>query len=49
MMRRRILLVEDEEPIAEPLTAALEREGFDVVGAGTAAAALEARTRLARM
>ena len=46
MTRRRILLIEDEESISEPLTAALEREGFDVVGAATAADGREAfRTR----
>ena len=37
MPRRRILLIEDEESISEPLAAALEREGFDVVVAATAA------------
>jgi len=37
MLRRRILLIEDEESISEPLAAALEREGFDVVIAATAA------------
>jgi two-component system response regulator RegX3 len=37
MERRRILLIEDEESISEPLAAALGREGFDVVVAGTAA------------
>jgi DNA-binding response OmpR family regulator len=42
MMRRRLLLVEDEEPISEPLAAALRREGFDVLVAETAAAGLEA-------
>jgi DNA-binding response OmpR family regulator len=42
MARRRILLVEDEDSIAEPLVAALEREGFDVARADTAAAGLEA-------
>ena len=31
MLRRRILLIEDEESISEPLAAALGREGFDVV------------------
>jgi two-component system response regulator RegX3 len=41
MTRRRILLIEDEESIAEPLAAALAREGFDVVTAGTAAGGLE--------
>jgi two-component system response regulator RegX3 len=46
MMRRRLLLVEDEESISEPLAAALRREGFDVLVAETAAAGLEAfRTR----
>src|ERR671915_774180 len=42
MTRRRILLIEDEESIAEPLAAALAREGFDVATAATAAAGLEA-------
>jgi DNA-binding response OmpR family regulator len=37
MTRRRILLVEDEESIAEPLSAALERDGFTPLVAGTAA------------
>ena len=37
MLRRRILLIEDEESISEPLAAALGREGFDVVVAATAA------------
>jgi len=37
MPRRRILLIEDEESISEPLAAALEREGFDVLVAATAA------------
>ena len=36
-MRRRILLIEDEESISEPLERALGREGFDVVTAATAA------------
>jgi DNA-binding response OmpR family regulator len=39
--RRRILLVEDEDSIAEPLAGALNREGFDVVTASTARDALE--------
>src|SRR3954468_14591828 len=39
--RRRILLVEDERSITEPLAAALEREGFDAQVAGTVAEALE--------
>jgi DNA-binding response OmpR family regulator len=30
MARRKILLVEDELSISEPLARALEREGFDV-------------------
>lgn len=37
--KTRILLVEDESSISEPLTAALEREGFEVVVARTAAEA----------
>lgn len=37
----RILLVEDEASISEPLTSALEREGFAVVVARTAAEALD--------
>ena len=36
-MRRRILLIEDEESISEPLERALGREGFDVATAATAA------------
>ena len=36
-MRRRILLIEDEESISEPLERALGREGFDVSVAATAA------------
>ena len=42
-MRRRILLIEDEESISEPLERALGREGFDVAVAATAA---EGRERL---
>ena len=42
MARRTLLLIEDEQSIAEPLQLALEREGFDVVWAATAAAGLEA-------
>ncbi|HLY93267.1 MAG TPA: response regulator transcription factor [Gaiellaceae bacterium] len=38
----RILLVEDEDAIADPLTAGLRREGFDVDRAETVAAALAA-------
>jgi two-component system, OmpR family, response regulator RegX3 len=41
MARRKILLVEDEVSISEPLVRALEREGFDVAIADTAAAAVE--------
>jgi DNA-binding response OmpR family regulator len=37
-----ILVVEDEDSIAEPLVTGLEREGFDVSRAATAAAALAA-------
>jgi two-component system, OmpR family, response regulator RegX3 len=42
--RRTILLVEDEPAIAEPLAETLEREGFHLEVAGTAAAALEKAT-----
>jgi two-component system response regulator RegX3 len=46
MARRRILVIEDEGSISEPLAAALRREGFDPVVAATAADGLEAfRTR----
>jgi two-component system, OmpR family, response regulator RegX3 len=46
MTRRRILLIEDEASISEPLGTALEREGFNTVIALTAAEGLEAfRTR----
>ena len=38
----RVLLVEDEEAIAEPLADALRREGLDVTWVGTAAEALAA-------
>jgi two-component system response regulator RegX3 len=43
--RRRILLVEDEVSITEPLADALRREGFDAEVAGTAAQALELARR----
>src|SRR3954451_2287615 len=43
--RRRILLVEDERSIAEPLGAALERDGFDPQIAGTVAEALDQARR----
>ena len=36
-MRRRILLIEDEESISEPLARALDREGFEVAVAASAA------------
>ena len=42
MAGRRILLIEDEESIAEPLAAALGRDGFDVETASTAEAGLAA-------
>jgi two-component system response regulator RegX3 len=38
----RILVVEDEDAIAEPLVTGLRREGFDVARVATAAAALSA-------
>lgn len=41
----RILLVEDESSISEPLAAALEREGFEPAVARTAAEALELFSR----
>ena len=41
MSRRRILVVEDEQSIAEPLAAALQREGFAPVLAATVADGLE--------
>ena len=44
-MRRRILLVEDEPGISEPLAAHLGREGFDADVASTMAAGLEAYQR----
>lgn len=46
MSRRRVLLVEDEESISDPLAAALEREGFAPIVAPTAAAGLESFRRL---
>jgi two-component system, OmpR family, response regulator RegX3 len=46
MNRRAILLIEDEASIADPLAAALRKEGFDVQTAENAASGLEAfRTR----
>ena len=42
--RPRILLVEDERAITEPLAEALEREGFVPAVAGTAAEAMEKAT-----
>jgi two-component system, OmpR family, response regulator RegX3 len=44
MSRRRILLVEDETSISEPLAAALHREGFQPIVAGTVQEALQAFT-----
>ncbi|HSI81555.1 MAG TPA: response regulator transcription factor [Solirubrobacterales bacterium] len=41
LRRRRILVVEDERSIVGPLAAALEREGFETLVAGTAQEALE--------
>jgi two-component system, OmpR family, response regulator RegX3 len=41
-MKPRILLVEDESAISEPLAASLEREGFDAEVATTAEAAMAA-------
>jgi two-component system response regulator RegX3 len=40
--KKRVLVIEDERPIAEPLADALRREGFDVQLAATAADGLEA-------
>jgi DNA-binding response OmpR family regulator len=42
MPKRKILVVEDEQSIADPLAHALEREGFAPVVAATAAEALQA-------
>jgi two-component system response regulator RegX3 len=42
MSRRRILLIEDEPSISEPLASALGREGFDAVVAATATEGLDA-------
>jgi DNA-binding response OmpR family regulator len=42
MNRRAILLIEDEDSIADPLASALRKEGFDVRTAESAAAGLEA-------
>jgi DNA-binding response OmpR family regulator len=42
----RILLVEDEASISEPLSSALEREGFETVVARTAAEALDLADRI---
>jgi two-component system response regulator RegX3 len=41
MTKRTILLIEDEEAIAEPLAAALAREGFAPLTAGTVADGLD--------
>ena len=40
--KKRVLVIEDEQPIAEPLADALRREGFDVELAGSAADGLDA-------
>ena len=40
--RKKVLVIDDERPIAEPLADALRREGFDVHLAATAADGLEA-------
>jgi two-component system response regulator RegX3 len=42
MAPRRILVIEDEESISDPLSAALRRESFEPIVAGTIAAGLEA-------
>ncbi|HEV8419983.1 MAG TPA: response regulator transcription factor [Actinomycetota bacterium] len=42
MTKRKILVVEDEESISDPLAAALEREGYATTLASTAADAVEA-------
>lgn len=39
--RPAVLFVEDEKAIAEPFSAALDREGFEVLNAATASSALE--------
>ncbi|HYV01343.1 MAG TPA: response regulator transcription factor [Actinomycetota bacterium] len=41
MAKRRILLIEDEDSISDPLAAALQREGFAPAVAGTLAEGLE--------
>jgi two-component system, OmpR family, response regulator RegX3 len=41
VQKRRILLIEDEEAISEPLAEALERDGFEVKTAATAATGRE--------
>ena len=40
--KKKVLVIEDERPIAEPLADALRREGFDVQLAGSAAEGLDA-------
>ena len=42
MSKKKVLVIEDERPIAEPLAEALRREGFDVTLAGTATEGLDA-------
>src|SRR6266545_2822067 len=41
MAKRRVLLIEDEDSISEPLAAALQREGFAPAVAGTMAEEFE--------
>jgi two-component system, OmpR family, response regulator RegX3 len=41
LSRKRVLLVEDERSISEPLSEALKRDGFDVYTADSAATGLE--------
>src|SRR4051794_6268086 len=46
MTRTRILLVEDESSIADPMARALERAGFEAITARTAREALELTDRM---
>jgi DNA-binding response OmpR family regulator len=41
MSKKKVLVIEDERPIAEPLAEALRREGFDVTLAGSATDGLD--------
>ena len=45
--RRKVLVIEDERSIYDPLSAALQREGFDPVVAASASEGLEAFSRQA--